>query len=171
MIIQISELNYNCQQIPSQPGIYCFYNLEKDRFAYIGTSENLRERIKQHLGFVYGKAKYWGQGLLKPQLEKHPEWFSLSIKTVYLNRENYELYLIHKYKPMYNRRNIKRFQCPGFGDMPYHEWLKRKEIWDKQYEFNKIYCKYCTFETIPIPWEKNTCAGCGGSYNLLEEYF
>ena len=154
--------------ITSESGIYCFYHKNQSRFAYIGSTINLRERIKQHMGVGEGPWRKRPQGFLYPQIQQHPEWFSLCVTDYFGDYEKYEIKLIQKYQPMYNRRDIKRPKCPGFGDMSYDEWQSKNKEWQKQFQLIKKDCAICLKLTDHIPWDISKCVNCGIRYDYLK---
>jgi len=88
--------------IPRSAGIYYFWHKHVQNFAYIGTTSNLRERVKTHLGKSHRHKN--GNKVLQNQIKKHPESFYVGYAIIYDGRETFEKALIKGYQPMYNRR-------------------------------------------------------------------
>ena len=82
--------------IPSLPGVYWFYRLSHARFAYIGSSKNLGNRLRSH---IEGK----GHGVMGLQIVKHPEDFVVGFKVLDEDWFELEQLLIRYWRPMYNR--------------------------------------------------------------------
>ena len=150
--------------ITTSAGVYCFYNIKEERFAYIGSTSNLRERIKSHMGIGEGPWLKKPHGMLYKQIQQKPECFTFFFTAYIGDYSKYEIQLIQKYQPMYNRRDIKRPSCPGFGDMSYDEWQVKNKEWQKQFQIKKDFCVSCIKYTDSIPWDSMVCTICG-NYN------
>ena len=80
-------------KLPSYSGIYVFYSIE-GYAIYIGKSENISERNKQH----YNEVKKFAIAM---------ECFRIDNET---DRDIYETYLINKWQPVLNDRKVFEFK-------------------------------------------------------------
>jgi excinuclease UvrABC nuclease subunit len=93
----------NVNSVPDSSGIYAIYDPEaSDLQAYLGRTNNLKRRLKEHLGRGSSASK-----TVKMLLDMgHELWFSYSTSSNYKGAEAAEL---HRYMPVGNKRLERKY--------------------------------------------------------------
>jgi len=100
------DLLNNLNKIPKYSGVYLFLHTPRGKYTYIGSSNNMQERIKTHLGF--SKKYKNGNKNLFFDFFKYPKEYHIQCCLLGSEKEYWEYTLIDAYQPLYNR----------FGRMP-----------------------------------------------------
>lgn len=101
-----AETMINLQRLPEASGIYLI-TCGKTKCTYVGSSNNIRRRIKHHLACIRNKRYWTGSRGVFEHAEKHGVK-SLSVKILCLCEPELlrvrELQMIHKFNPPMNGR-------------------------------------------------------------------
>lgn len=98
------ELLRTYQTLPTQSGVYFFYDSVEDNYLYIGSSNNIKERILTHLGF--SKKYSNGNKQLYFKFYEYPK--RIRIGWIILNNKEYwEYTFIDKFNPILNKLGKK----------------------------------------------------------------
>lgn len=141
------------KNVPSKPGIYQFYNSEKE-LLYVGKAANLKTRIKAHLS---GKSNTH----LFYEDFHHVRVYCLSDPA---DRELLETYMINKLKPKYNiskvyfDRNEPTSEVRNVDYKKFEEILKVIKLMlnERGYSTTKLIEKYLNFKLEGIAKQKHT---------------
>ena len=88
------------EELPESSGVYFFYNTVEENYSYIGSSKNIKERLKTHLGF---SRKYNnGNSLLYFDFYRSPKKYRIGWILRGYDKEYWEYLCIDKFNPKFN---------------------------------------------------------------------
>lgn len=88
-------VNHCYLDIPCTPAFYFF--IESDKVLYLGKTKNLKQRVRQHLGYQKGNRR---EKLLKPNV--FLSWLSIKSFELLITAEFVEIYFMSRFYPLYN---------------------------------------------------------------------
>lgn len=114
-------------EMPTNGGIYLFYNESCDELLYIGKSGNMKQRIRMHLSSDKNTVG----------IRHNFKWVEYFYVDCPMERDIYETYLINTLEPSLNVNKVFTYNTSRWdGEYKSEEQIRKEEI--EQEEINKI---------------------------------